>query len=214
MLDFDKKSNDLLKNLGGLYQRYSDDMVAISPIGSEDKIINHFLTTIKESDLEIQMSKTQVFHFRYDKILKRHYCNEKNLNTKHLQNNTYFEYLGFQFDGLNTLIKNSSMSSFYRKMKRAFTRSIFYTYHNRTKTKGQVFKARLYKRYTHVGAERRRIYRRHPMKSNVFFLSHKYDWGNFITYAKLAQKTFPENKIGGQLKRHWKKFHALMNTIN
>jgi hypothetical protein len=213
MIDFDKKANDLLKSLGGFYQRYSDDMVAICPIDFEDKIINHFLTTIEECDLKIQMSKTQVFHFRYNHESKRHYCNEKNLNTKQLQNNTLFEYLGFQFDGFHTLIKNSSISGFYRKMKRAFARSKFHTYHNRTKTKGQVFKSRLYKRFTHVGAERRRIYQRHPSKSDVFFLSHKYDWGNFITYANLAKETIPDNKIGGQLKRHWRNFHSLMKII-
>jgi len=213
MLHFDQKTNDLLKSIGGLYQRYSDDMVVICPIDYEDKIISHFLTTIKEYDLEIQMSKTQVYYFRYNQESKRHYCNEKNLNTKKLQNNTLFEYLGFQFDGFNTLIKNSSISGFYRKMKRAFTRSKFHTYHNRTKTKGLVFKSRLYKRFTHIGAERRRIYQRHPNKSDVFFLSHKYDWGNFITYANLAKETIPDNKIGGQLKRHWKKFHDLMKTI-
>jgi hypothetical protein len=210
MLDFDKKANDLLKSLNGIYQRYSDDMVAICPIGYEKNVINHFLTTIKECGLEIQISKTQVFHFLYNNKQKRHFCNEKNLRTKKLQDNTLYEYLGFQFDGHHTLIKNSSISGFYRKMNRAFTSSRFYTYHNRTATKGKVFKSRLYKRFTYIGAERRRIYQRHPSKLDNFFLSYKYDWGNFITYANLAKETIPDNKINGQLKRHWKKFHHLM----
>jgi hypothetical protein len=98
-------------------------------------------------------------------------------------------------------------------MKRTFARSRFYTFHNRTATKGQVFKTRLYKKFTFIGAERRRIYQRHPSKSDLFILSHKYDWGNFITYAKLAEKTIIDNKIGGQLKRHWRKFHELMKKI-
>jgi Reverse transcriptase (RNA-dependent DNA polymerase) len=213
LLDFDKQANDLLKSLNGIYQRYSDDMVAICPIRYEEKVINHFLTTIKECGLEIQISKTQVFHFLYHQKLKRYFCNEKNLNTKKLQDNTLFEYLGFQFDGHYTLIKNSSISGFYRKMNRAFTRSNFYTYHNRTATKGKIFKSRLYKRFTQIGAERRRIYQRHPSKTNTFFLSHKYDWGNFITYANLAKETIPDNKIKGQLKKHWKKFHEIMKKI-
>lgn len=213
MLDFDKKANDLLKNLGGLYQRYSDDMVAICPIEYEDAIIQHFLTSIKDYKLEIQISKTQVFHFTYNQLSQRHFCSEKNLNTNKLQENTLFEYLGFQFDGYNTLIKNSSISSYYRKMKRSFARSHFYTYHNRTKTKGKVFKSRLYKKFTFKGAKRRRIYQRHPSKSNVFIKTHIYDWGNFITYANLARDTIPDNKIKGQLKNHWKKFHQLMNKI-
>jgi hypothetical protein len=213
MLDFDKKAHELLTGFGGLYQRYSDDMVAICPIKYEEKVIDHFLKYIKDCDLEIQTSKTQVFYFKYNNDIKRHQCNEKNLKTNNLQNNTLFEYLGFQFDGYYVLMKNSSLSNYYRKMKKSFARSGFYTYHNNTATKGQVFKSRLYKRFTHVGAERRRIYQRHPKKSNLFILSHKFDWGNFITYARLAIKTMPDNKIDGQIKRHWKLFHNLMQNI-
>ena len=213
LLDFDKQAHDILKKIGGIYQRYSDDMVAICPIEFEQEIINHFSSSILTYKLEIQKSKTQVFHFIYDNKIERHYCFEKNINTNRLQDNTLFEYLGFQFDGYYTLIKNSSISNYYRKMKRTFARSRFYTFHNRTATKGQVFKTRLYKKFTFAGAERRRIYQRHPSKSDLFILSHKYDWGNFITYARLAEKTIIDNKIGGQLKRHWRKFHELMKKI-
>lgn len=213
MIDFDTKANELLKKNGGIYQRYSDDMVAICPIEYEDIIIKHFLTTIKDFKLEIQKSKTQVFHFPFDNKINRHHCFEKNLNTKKLQSNTLFEYLGFQFDGFTTLIKSSSIANYYRKMKCSFARSGFYAYHNKTATKGQIFKTRLYKKFTHVGATRRRIYQRHPNKTDLFILSNKYDWGNFITYANLAEKTILGNKIGGQLKKHWRKFHNLMNKI-
>ena len=50
-------------------------------------------------------------------------------------------------------------------------------------------------------------------KSDLFILSHRYDWGNFLTYAKLASETIPDNKIGGQVKRHWKIFHKLLTEI-
>src|SRR5690606_22183557 len=145
MLDFDKQAHDMLKNIGGVYQRYSDDIIAICPIEFEQEIIDHFMTSIINYKLEIQKSKTQVYHFKYDKKTERHFCFEKNLNTNRLQDNTLFEYLGFQFDGYYTLIKNSSISNYYRKMKRTFARSGFYTFHNKTATKGQVFKTRLYK---------------------------------------------------------------------
>ena len=213
MIDFDTKAGKLLNGIDGVYQRYSDDMIAICPIEYEEKIIEHFLTLVKDLKLEIQISKTQVFHFPFDQKTNRHYCFEKNSNTKKLQNNTLFEYLGFQFDGFNTLIKSSSVANYYRKMNRSFARSRFYTFHNKAITKGQIFKTRLYKKFTHVGSNRRRIYQRHPYKTNVFFKSYKYDWGNFISYANLAKKTIPDNKIGGQLKRHWRKFHELMNKI-
>lgn len=213
MIDFDKNTHNYLKSIGGVYQRYSDDMVAICPVEYEDEVIEHFMKSIKEYKLEIQQEKTQVFHFLFDKTADRHFCYEKNRKTDRLQNNTSFEYLGFQFDGFYTMIKNASISNYYRKMKRDFARSWFYTYHNTTDTKGEVFKNRLYKRHTHVGAKRRRVYKRDPHKTNVFRKSHKYDWGNFITYAQLSEKTIPDNKIGGQVKGHWRKFHQLMKSI-
>lgn len=213
MLDFDKRTNDFLESIGGLYRRYSDDMVAVCPIDFENEVIDHFMTSIKGCKLEIQESKTQEFYFRFDESTQRHICYEKNLNTKKTLNNKLFEYLGFQFDGFYTLIKNSSLSNYYRKMKKSFARSCFFAYHNKTKTKGKVFKSRLYKKFTFKGAKRRRIYQRHPSKSNVFIKSNIYDWGNFITYANLARDIIPNNKIRGQLKNHWKKFHELMKKI-
>lgn len=213
MIDFDKNTHDYLKRIGGVYQRYSDDMVVICPVEYEDEVIEHFMKSIKEYKLEIQQEKTQVFHFLFDKTADRHFCYEKNRKTDRLQNNTFFEYLGFQFDGFYTMIKNASISNYYRKMKRDFARSWFYTYHNTTDTKGEVFKNRLYKRHTHLGANRRQVYKRDSHKTNVFRKSHKYDWGNFITYAQLSEKTIPDNKIGGQVKGHWRKFNEMMREI-
>lgn len=213
MTDFDKYTNDLISKMGGIYQRYSDDMVAICPIENEAEIIDYFPKTLTDYKLEIQKSKTQIFHFLFNEKQNRHFCFEKNSFTNTLQNNTKFEYLGFQFDGFKTLIKNSSISNYYRKMKRSFARSNFYTYHNKTATRGKVFKSSLYKNFTHLGATRRRIYIRHPRNKNEFRKTQKFDWGNFISYTKLAEKYIIDNKIGNQLKRHWAKFHLQMRKI-
>lgn len=213
MIDFDKQAGDLLSEFGGVYQRYSDDMVAVCPIEHEQQVIDHFLSIIKEVKLEIQKCKTQVFHFFFDEEADRHFCFEKNLNTGQLQNNTVFEYLGFQFDGQYTMIKNSSISNYYRKMKKSFKRSAFYAYHNKTSTNGEIFKRRLYKKFTYVGAERRRIYKRHPSKTNIFIKTTKQDWGNFLSYANLAKNRIPNNKINKQINHSWRKFHELMRKI-
>ena len=95
-------------------------------------------------------------------------------------------------------------------MKRSIVRGWFYTFHNKTKTKGQLFKNRLYKRFTYLGANRRRLYRRDKNNKNRFIKSFKFDWGNYITYAKLASNILPNNKISSQIKNHWKIFHKLI----
>ncbi len=213
MLDFDSIANNLLKSIDGIYRRYSDDMVAICSIEHEKKIIIEFNKYVKEIKLEIQNNKTQIFYFKYDLKKSRHYCYEKNINTGKLINNKNFEYLGFQFDGLYTSIKNSSISNYYRKMKKTFARSRYYTYHNKTSSKGQIFKNRLYKKFTYLGACRRRIFQRHPHISNKFIKTNKYDWGNFLSYTNLAMITMSQNKIRNQIKNHWHIFHESMQNI-
>ena len=210
LIDFDKSVNNLLTNIGGIYRRYSDDMVAICKLEHEKDVIGFFLNTINEYCLEMQESKTKVFHFKFDVNKNRYYSYEKNLKTNKLQDNTNFEYLGFQFDGHCTLLKSSSIARFYRKMKQNISIGKFHSLHNRTKTKGELFKSRLYKKFTYRGSSRRRIYIRDKKQSDRFILSHKYDWGNFLTYAKLAASIIPENKITGQIKRHWGIFHKLI----
>ncbi|MDJ1473549.1 reverse transcriptase domain-containing protein [Xanthocytophaga flava] len=213
MLDFDRDVNDFISQFGGLYRRYSDDMIVVSSIEYEKQIIDFFRNTIKKYCLEIQETKTQCFHFTYDSKAQRYFCWEKNLKTTLFLKTTQFEYLGFQFDGKITRLKNASLARFYRKMKKNFARGRFYTFHNNTNTKGILFKARLYKRFTHVGAQRRRIYVRDKKHKDRFNVSNKYDWGNFLTYANLAARVIPDNGIKNQVKRSWKIFHELMKDI-
>lgn len=212
LLQFDKSANRKAQNYGGIYRRYSDDMIVICDRAHAKEIIKFFQNEIGKYNLEIQESKTQVFEFRYLKTKKRYRCLERNQKTNRLQSNTNFEYLGFQFDGKYTRLKGSSLAGYYRKLKKSIARAKFYAFHNKTKTKGELFKARLYKRFTHLGAQRRRIYQRDKVHKNRFNKSSRYDWGNYLTYARLAAETIADNKIEHQIKRHWNKFHALLTA--
>lgn len=208
LLEFDKSINKLVKTRHGIYRRYSDDLVIVVPKKYRNEILNKVRAEIKKYNLQIQDEKTQVFWFK--RFMDRYYCFEYNLKTKSLQVNTTFEYLGLSFDGKYVRLKSSSLAKYYRKMKRSFRRGHFYTLHNKTKTKGQFFKSRLYKRFTYKGAQRRRIYKRDDNVSNLWTLSHRFDWGNYLTYAFMAQRIIPDNKIKEQIKNHWKNFHKLM----
>jgi hypothetical protein len=210
MFEFDCDANAFLTSRNGIYRRYSDDMVAICTPDYETEVIEFFEKKINEFDLEIQKQKTQVFHFIRKEANGKFECWEKNLNTGKLNNNTRFEYLGFQFDGFYTLLKSSSIASFYRKMKRSIKRGNFYSIFNKTNTKGELFKNRLYKRFTHLGAQRRRKYQRDKNNPSQFVVTEKYDWGNYLSYAYLAARIIPDNKIRRQVRNHWKKFHELI----
>jgi hypothetical protein len=212
MFWFDQRANEMINQLGGIYRRYSDDMVVICDPKDEQKIIDFFMDEIKGCHLEIQSAKTQIFHLKYDIVQNRHFCFEKNINTQRLTANRNFEYLGFQFDGYFTLLKNSSLASYYRKMKKSIKRGKFHAKYNRTYAKGKLFMNRLYKRFTYLGSSRRILYKRDPVNKSNFILSKKLDWGNYLTYAKLASNILPDNKIKSQISRHWKIFHALVKS--
>lgn len=208
LFDFDHEINTLINQLGGLYRRYSDDMVVVCDAKFEQEVINLLNFEISNCNLNFQTKKTQVFLFQ--KINNRYHCREKNLNTSSLQSNTKFEYLGFSFDGMYTYLKTASLATYYRKMKRSIRRGYFFSKFGNIKNKHEVFKRRLYKKYTYLGASRRRKYQRDPLDSNRWVISTKFDWGNYISYAKMAGKFIPDNKINKQIKNHWKKLHLLL----
>lgn len=205
LLDYDKKVQEFISQRQGLYRRYSDDMVVVCKPKYLEETIDFFTKEIEAFKLEIQPQKTQVFSFR--KVCKRFYCFEKNLNSRSLQTNTFFDYLGFSFDGHYVMLKSASLAKYHRKMKRAIKRGHYYKGRINNNTKGELFKSRLYKRYTMVGAKRRYLYKRDPKDSSKFVLTKKYNWGNYLTYVLMAERIIPHNKIKGQIKRHWKQFH-------
>ena len=186
-------------------------MIVLKPKYQKEllKLINEEISTLK---LEIAQGKTQVFLFI--KLLKRYYCFEKNMKSNQFQNNTIFSYLGFSFDGKYTFLKSASLAKYYRKMKRAIKRSKFYADSTSDKkARGEIFKSKLYKSYTSLGSKRRRIYQRDNSDKTKWVLSKKHDWGNFLTYAYMAARIMKDNKIKGQLKNHWTKFHELLAII-
>jgi len=204
MLSFDQNIYKYVSEIGGLYRRYSDDMVVICSAAYEEKILLLFEEEIAERDLEIQTSKTQIFEFV--KRDARFHCRQK--YGKHIHPDKNFEYLGFEFDGYNSFIKSASVAGFYRKMKRSIFKGAFYS--KLDKSKSGIFRSRLYRKFSYKGASRKRIYRQDPTDATKWLVTHKYNWGNFISYANLAQNKLPNNKIKGQVRRHWNILNQLI----
>jgi hypothetical protein len=206
MIDFDLSIHEYIKGLKGLYRRYSDDMIVICTASHVKDIINLFNRKISERKLEIQHDKTQVFSF--SKVKGRFECAQCHKSKPNPNKN--IEYLGFEFDGYHTLLKSSSLASYYRKMKRSIQRSRYYSKTVKTSSlKGQMFQTRLYKKFSYLGAGRRRIYIKDKDNPSNWIRTDTYDWGNYISYAQLAINKLPNNKIKGQIKRHW----SILNNL-
>lgn len=197
LLNFDRTINDFIKEAGA-YRRYSDDMVVVCPLNKKDEIIKLVMSEIKKVKLEIQESKTQIFHFtRNNETLS---CGQQFKNG--INENKNLIYLGFEFDGETTLVRSASISAFYRKMKKTVKRSKHYA--KKGKNKGQVFKGRILKKFSYKGADRKRKWEWDDSIKG-FVKSDSYDWGNFLSYSNKAAKTMTKNKIKKQTKKSWNK---------
>ncbi|NOT75726.1 MAG: RNA-dependent DNA polymerase [Cyclobacteriaceae bacterium] len=211
LTDLDMAIQKFVGERGGLYNRYSDDLVVICKEEHKTSILEFLQASISDKenvDLEIQTTKTKVFHFI--KQAGRFQCFEQSDVTGLYSQRNKMEYLGFTFDGENVLLKSSSLAGYYRKMKSSIRRGKFYSLASRTKSKGVLFKGRLYKRFTHLGSERKRLFKKSGKNDGQWVVSHRYDWGNFLTYSTLAARIMSFNSIKEQTRKTWKNFHRFL----
>ena len=199
LLNFDKKVNDFITSKDGYYKRYSDDMIIVCSYEDIKCVENLIYEEIRKYKLEIQKHKTQKFIFERGggKMTCGQLFKDNIINW-----NKNLIYLGFEYDGEKVLLKSASLAGFYRKMKKSIRRGIYYS----IKHKKEIFKRRLYKKYTFRGARRYKIYH-WSIREKKFIPTSKQNWGNFLSYAKKASNIIEDNKIKSQIKNHWKIFH-------
>lgn len=198
MLFFDTEINEFISEKGGIYRRYSDDMVVVCPKQYKEKLIKLVVGEIKKYKLEVQEKKTQIFYFK--RLNNRFVCGQEFRNAINWDKN--FSYLGFEFDGENVLLKSSSLSGYYRKMKRYVRSAKYYSNRSYAPNKGLLFKRRILTKFSYKGARRTRRFF-WDAKEKKFIKSDSYNWGNFLTYAYKASNIMVNNKIKQQTKRHW-----------
>lgn len=205
MIPFDEKISTLI-DTDGLYRRYCDDIIVVCPKDRYVDIRSCIYDAIKERKLEIQRRKTQTFHLQkkeYSFLLGQEFDVGINYNKK-------LTYLGFEFDGHTVFLKSASLSNYYRKMKRGTRRGKYYAAKMYKGVPQELFQNRLYKRYSHWGAKRTRIYIRDKSNPKKFIPTERYNWGNFLSYAYKAAMTFRNGTIKNQVKRHWKILNQLI----
>jgi hypothetical protein len=113
----------IVKEKGGFYRRYSDDIVVLCQ-ESEIEIVKEFvMNEIDKIGLEIQNAKTDTFRFsqKEDICEVEKYVREQDIadDTKiraYWKPNLPLVYLGFEFYGHKTLMKSAALAKFYRRM--------------------------------------------------------------------------------------------------
>jgi len=199
LLEFDRIFSNLLTELGGIYRRYSDDIVFICPPENTEEIEGLMKALLGHKNYQLPIKEEKVQQLDLQK---------KGANSAGAiweirdQNNKIaaFKYLGFQFDGNKVLLRNKSISKYYRKTKSLIRRSAYYAkaakkYNKKNPEKKPkdpwIYRSNIYRKKTHFG-------------SRTFRTNGKIKRGNYIGYAYKASKIMGGSHIKHQVSRHWK----------
>jgi Reverse transcriptase (RNA-dependent DNA polymerase). len=118
MIDFDKKVCALLKNLGGMYRRYSDDFIIVIPKEKVNRLefSNIFKKIISLSStllhLDIEKEKTRRLSIKYGivKDLQKEKCSATTSS---------LDYLGFIYQNNTVSFRGKTIYKFYYRGRRA-----------------------------------------------------------------------------------------------
>jgi len=180
MFDYDLEILKFLKPLGATYRRYSDDILVICPSQYESEIEQKVIAEITRFKLVIQASKTQKTWF-YD---------------GHLIGGQPVRYLGFEFDGKSKRLRSSSISKYYRNIKRLIKFKAVRAKKMKSKhpERAYIFKKQIYRSYSHLGA-----IKGHNRKRN------------YLSYVNLASEIMDASDANKAIKRQVSKSWKIIN---
>jgi len=180
MLEFDLALLNSLSLTESVFFRYCDDLLIICDLEHEDAVHDFVDVQVKRLKLDLQHAKTEVRHFTYDPSGK-------------LRADKPVHYLGFSFDGQREHIRSSSITRYYKKMRKKIwvTKKAMDRCNGLRAGRGEapreLFLRSIYRGYSCVGRR------------------------NFITYGFRAAKIMNSQSIRKQLRPHWKKLKKHIN---
>lgn len=196
MISFDEKLMSYVSKVGGIYRRYSDDIVLIIPKEKKDECHSFLLREIENIKLDISKDKTKIFN------IQKGHTSTLSITRYSDGANAKIEYLGLAFDGEKIRLKDKCLSHYYLKMRKSISRRTFLACHVKNKSRHQLFENKILRSFTPIGAQKRRIYLR-DKKGNLLKDVEKWTMGNFWTYArKVARTTGDFHAIEHQLSRN------------
>ena len=142
MLDFDTEMQAQVAAVDGLYRRYCDDILIVTPTVEQREVIKAFMETqIKALGLDLHPKKKDNVDFELhgDRFTT---AGPQPLN-----------YLGFTFDGTHKRIRSASIARFYKKMRAGVNRAkaLQYQAYKKTGIWQPLKKRRLYQLYSYIG---------------------------------------------------------------
>jgi len=174
LISYDRNINNYVTARNGIYRRYCDDTIIVLPIEYRSEFITFYNN---------QNTLIPGLIVNEDKI--KHY----NLisGTIHAIDGkpSWLRYLGFEFNGRITRIREGTITAFYLKSYRSIKKI------NQLSSKygRKAYRQYFFKTFTHLGRNR-----------------GKRNRGNFLTYVEKCAEIMKEKKIKNQVKNHWRNF--------
>lgn len=185
MLDFDHEVHSEISRIGGLYRRYCDDVIVVVPIESEKSAFDAVQSAVGKAKLEVNPEKVHRARFP---------DGSGQVADKAIQ------YLGFTYDGKQTLLRASSLNRYYSKMRAgvSLAKQAQRKQNRRELKNGLEF----------TGLKRRKIYLQYSYlirRTSILRGRARIEQSNFLTYAYKAAKKLDAPEIKRQIRNHWPK---------
>jgi RNA-directed DNA polymerase len=141
MMPVDVRMATLAKTHGGVYKRYSDDILIVCPLTERNAL---------EGELRRLMANVGLLlHEGAGKAVVAQFSRN---DLGGLECDRPLQYLGFTFDGKKVRVRSQTVARYLRRMRKAVRREKYLgTRNSKQESERQVRRKRLYSRYTHLG---------------------------------------------------------------
>jgi len=206
LIDCDKEMQEKAASEGFLYKRYCDDILIVCETKRAYELQEFAIKKIKQYNLVIQHRKTELIEFCKNSKGQMRGFNLKKIadelpsqinssNEQHFYKSV--QYLGFEFNGKDILIRSSSLSRYFRKMKKRISKTVSMAYSENSRG-DKIFKQQLFHRYTHLG------------KRNFLHYAYNSSKEYYSNSKGIKRKGMNSPAIKKQLSRH---FDILLNSL-
>ena len=189
------------------YRRYSDDIIIIFQNEFQFKIFDkNIREKLCKAPFFLTINSSKTISSKFEKRNGKLLCSTKTESKTKLSENVSLRYLGFEFNGNQTLIKDASLGNYYRELKKTLrikgnrvkaAKKFNFKNPKAIQKETKLYLTKLMRRFTHLGKAKAK--------------------SNFLTYADRSAKImYPElelnkNPIRNQVKRSWSIFNKTAN---
>ena len=194
MLDFDEMLNTAIRQLGGFYRRYCDDIMIVVPPEHQHDAEGLVAAAADAARITLNTAKTDRASFPEGRGQAATTPGPDSGFSDRIQ------YLGFTYNGAQTLIRPGSLARYYGKMRAgvSLAKQTQRKHNKRELAKGlpvtPLRTRKLFLQYSYLISRRTRLPGRDRKAQ-----------GNFLTYAYKAAGKLEAPEIKQQVRNHWRK---------